>query len=82
MQSDLHPPHLFFLAQVVPSSLLEKNQASYPDSQEINTSQDAAREESPLEAHQSHSSDSEMENNDPTGDGEVAYVCVCVCLPL
>lgn len=58
---------------MVPSSLLKKQQASLPESREINTNQDAAREESPLEANQSESSGSEMENSGPAADGEAAW---------
>lgn len=72
-----------FFAQVVPSLLLKKKQASLPDSHEVNTNQDAAREESPLEVNPSDSSDSELENSGPAADGEVAWVClryVCECV--
>nr|XP_046264855.1 polyhomeotic-like protein 3 isoform X2 [Scatophagus argus] len=52
---------------VVPSSLLADQQASLPESHEMQTNGDAA-EDSPLEAEQSDSSDSEMENDGPAGD--------------
>lgn len=60
--------------QVVPCSLLADQQASLPESQEIQTNGDAATEDSPLDADQSDSTDSEMENDSPAADGEV--VCV------
>lgn len=60
--------------QVVPCSLLADQQASLPESQEIQTNGDAAAEDSPLDADQSDSTDSEMENDSPAADGEV--VCV------
>ncbi|XP_053185922.1 polyhomeotic-like protein 3 [Scomber japonicus] len=53
---------------VVPSSLLADQQASLPESQEIPTNGDAAAEDSPLDADQSDSSDSEMENNVPAAE--------------
>lgn len=56
---------------MVPSSLFKKKQASLPGCQEASTNQDTAREERPLEANQSDSSDTEMENNNPAADGEV-----------
>lgn len=59
--------------QVVPTSLLSDQQASLPESQEIQTNGDAAADDSPLEADLSDSTDSEMENDDPAADGE--YVC-------
>ena len=65
--------------QVGPSSLLVDQQASLPESQEIHTNGDAAAEDSPLDADQSDSTDSEMENNGPAADGEDCmdvYVCV------
>ncbi|GLD73967.1 polyhomeotic-like protein 3 isoform X2 [Lates japonicus] len=52
---------------VGPSSLLAEQQASLPESQEIHTNGDAA-EDSPLDADQSDSTDSEMENDGPTAD--------------
>lgn len=64
--------------QVGPSSLLAEQQASLPESQEIHTNGDAA-EDSPLDADQSDSTDSEMENDVPTADGEDC-VCVGVCV--
>ena len=73
---------------MVPSSLLADQQASLPECQEIQTNGDAAAEDSPLDADQSDSTDSEMENDGPAADGEVTcvcvgvcvYVCVCVCM--
>ncbi|XP_078143909.1 polyhomeotic-like protein 3 [Centroberyx gerrardi] len=65
---------------VGPSSLLADQQATLPDSQEIRTNGDAEPEDSPLEAEQSDSTDSEMENDAPTADGEgpsVADVLQC-----
>lgn len=56
--------------QVGPSSLLADQQASLPESQEIPTNGDAAAEDSPLDADQSDSSDSEMENSVPAAEGE------------
>ncbi|KAG7228980.1 hypothetical protein INR49_013213 [Caranx melampygus] len=56
---------------VGPSSLLAEQQASLPESQEIHTNGDAAAEDSPLDADQSDTTDSEMENDAPTADGEV-----------
>ncbi|XP_019121768.2 polyhomeotic-like protein 3 isoform X2 [Larimichthys crocea] len=53
---------------VVPSSLLADQQASLPESQEIQTNGDATGEDSPLDADQSDSSDSEMENDGPAAD--------------
>lgn len=64
--------------QVVSSSLLADQQASLPDSQEVQTNGDTAAEESPLDADQSDSTDSELENDGPAADGE--EVCVCMCL--
>ncbi|XP_029381295.1 polyhomeotic-like protein 3 [Echeneis naucrates] len=64
---------------VGPSSLFDQ-QASLPESQEMPTNGDAAAEDSPLDADQSDSTDSEMENNGPTADewGEsVASVLQC-----
>ncbi|KAM9845001.1 polyhomeotic-like protein 3 [Aulostomus maculatus] len=52
---------------VGPSSLLADQQASLPEPQEIPTNEDAA-EDSPLDADQSDSSDSEMENDGPAAD--------------
>uniref|UniRef100_A0A667Y162 Polyhomeotic homolog 3 n=1 Tax=Myripristis murdjan TaxID=586833 RepID=A0A667Y162_9TELE len=48
---------------VGPSSLLADQQATLPESQEIQANGDAAPEDSPLEAEQSDSTDSEMEND-------------------
>lgn len=62
--------------QVVSSSLLAEQQASLPESQEIQTNGDAAAEDSPLDADQSDSTDSEMEDDSPAADGEVVSVCV------
>ncbi|XP_030257427.1 polyhomeotic-like protein 3 isoform X1 [Sparus aurata] len=53
---------------VVPSSLLADQQASLPECQEIQTNGDAAAEDSPLDADQSDSTDSEMENDCPAAD--------------
>ncbi|XP_070775591.1 polyhomeotic-like protein 3 [Enoplosus armatus] len=53
---------------VVSSSLLADQQASLPESQEIQTNGDAAAEDSPLDADQSDSTDSEMENDGPAAD--------------
>ncbi|KAM9350188.1 polyhomeotic-like protein 3 [Symphorus nematophorus] len=53
---------------VVPSSMLADQQASLPESQEIQTNGDAAAEDSPLDADQSDSTDSEMENDGPAAD--------------
>lgn len=64
--------------QVVSSSLLAEQQASLPESQEIQTNGDAAAEDSPLDADQSDSTDSEMENDGPAANGEVVCLCVCV----
>lgn len=55
--------------QVGPSSLLADQQASLPESQEIQTNGEAA-EESPLDADQSDSTDSEMEDDGPAADGK------------
>ncbi|XP_008274011.1 polyhomeotic-like protein 3 [Stegastes partitus] len=52
---------------VGPSSLLADQQASLPESQEIQTNGDAA-EDSPLDADQSDSTDSEMENDGRAAD--------------
>ncbi|XP_022613964.1 polyhomeotic-like protein 3 [Seriola dumerili] len=65
---------------VGPSSLLADQQASLPESQETRSNGDAAAEDSPLDADQSDSTDSEMENDGPTADelGEsVAGVLQC-----
>lgn len=70
--------YMDLLMQVVPSSLLADQQASLPESQEIQTNGDATGEDSPLDADQSDSSDSEMENDGPAADGEVVCVSVCV----
>ncbi|KAK2822628.1 hypothetical protein Q5P01_022693 [Channa striata] len=51
---------------VSPSSLLAEQQASLPESQE--TDRDAAAEDSPLDAYQSDSTDSEMEKEGPEAD--------------
>ncbi|XP_029929836.1 polyhomeotic-like protein 3 [Myripristis murdjan] len=53
---------------VGPSSLLADQQATLPESQEIQANGDAAPEDSPLEAEQSDSTDSEMENDAPAAD--------------
>ncbi|XP_034559922.1 polyhomeotic-like protein 3 isoform X2 [Notolabrus celidotus] len=53
---------------VVPTTLLSDQQASLPDSEEIQTNGDAAAEDSPLEADLSDSTDSEMDNDDPAAD--------------
>lgn len=69
--------------QVVPSFLLADQQASLPGSQKIPNDGDATAEETPPDADQSDSSDSEMENDSSAADGEVAGVCVflslCAC---
>ena len=72
--------------QVGPASLLGDQQASLPESQEIHTNGNAAAEDSPLDADQSDTTDSEMENDEHTADGEhcvcvcgCVSVCVCVC---
>ncbi|XP_028449508.1 polyhomeotic-like protein 3 isoform X3 [Perca flavescens] len=57
---------------VVSSSLLADQQASLPESQEIQTNGDSAAEDSPLDADQMDSTDSEMEDDGPAADGEVA----------
>ncbi|XP_074507876.1 polyhomeotic-like protein 3 isoform X2 [Sebastes fasciatus] len=49
----------------VVSSLLADQQASLPESQEIQTNGDATAEDSPLDADQSDTTDSEMEDDDP-----------------
>ncbi|XP_063318709.1 polyhomeotic-like protein 3 isoform X4 [Pelmatolapia mariae] len=49
------------------SSLLSEQQASLPEPQDVPTNGDAA-DDSPLDADQSDSSDSEMENDGPTGE--------------
>lgn len=65
---------------MVPSTTLKRKQVSLPDSQEIKTNQDAAREQSPLVANHSDSS-SEVDNNGQEADGEVARGCVSgVCV--
>lgn len=56
--------------QVGLSSLVADQQASLPESQEIQTNGDTA-EDSPLDADQSDSTDSEMDNDGPAADGEV-----------
>ncbi|KAM7379571.1 hypothetical protein PAMP_005117 [Pampus punctatissimus] len=53
---------------VGPSSLLADQQASLPEFQDVQTNGDAAAEDSPLDADQSDSTDSEMENNGPAAD--------------
>nr|XP_029133439.1 polyhomeotic-like protein 3 [Labrus bergylta] len=53
---------------VVSTSLLSDQQASLPESQEMQTNGAAAAEDSPLEADLSDSSDSEMENDDAAAD--------------
>ncbi|XP_049888710.1 polyhomeotic-like protein 3 [Epinephelus moara] len=53
---------------VVSSSLLADQQASLPESQEIQTNGDAVAEDSPLDADQSDSTDSEMEDDGPAAD--------------
>uniref|UniRef100_A0A8C4IKK5 Polyhomeotic-like protein 3 n=1 Tax=Dicentrarchus labrax TaxID=13489 RepID=A0A8C4IKK5_DICLA len=53
---------------VVPTSMLADQQASLPESQEIQTNGDEAAEDSPLDADLSDSTDSEMENDGPTAD--------------
>ncbi|XP_041847314.1 polyhomeotic-like protein 3 isoform X2 [Melanotaenia boesemani] len=50
-----------------PSSLSAEQQASLPESQVIQTNGDAA-EDSPMDADQSDSTDSEMENDEPAAD--------------
>ncbi|XP_074545696.1 polyhomeotic-like protein 3 [Halichoeres trimaculatus] len=68
---------------VVPTSLFSDQQASLPESQEIQTNGDAAAEDSPLEADLSDSTDSEMENDDPAANDECDVVesvpCVLQC---
>nr|XP_019962246.1 PREDICTED: polyhomeotic-like protein 3 isoform X2 [Paralichthys olivaceus] len=69
-----------FPMQVGPSSLLGDQQASLPESQEIHTNGNTAAEDSPLDADQSDSTDSEMENDEHTADevGEsMAVVLQC-----
>ncbi|XP_035802033.2 polyhomeotic-like protein 3 isoform X2 [Amphiprion ocellaris] len=64
---------------VGPSSLLADQQASLPESQEIQNNGDAA-EDSPLDPDQSDSTDSEMENDGPAADElqeSVAVVLQC-----
>ncbi|XP_029309782.1 LOW QUALITY PROTEIN: polyhomeotic-like protein 3 [Cottoperca gobio] len=58
----------------VVSSLLAEQQASLPESQEIQTNGDAAAEDSPLDADQSDSTDSEMEDDGPATDELVESV--------
>ncbi|XP_039672938.1 polyhomeotic-like protein 3 isoform X3 [Perca fluviatilis] len=53
---------------VVSSSLLADQQASLPESQEIQTNGDSAAEDSPLDADQMDSTDSEMEYDGPAAD--------------
>lgn len=55
--------------QVGPSSQLSEQQASLPEPQDIATNGDAA-DDSPLDADQSESSDSEMENDGSAAEGE------------
>lgn len=66
--------------QVVSSLLLAEQQASLPDSQKIQNNGDVAAEETPPDADQSDSSDSEMENDSSAAEGEVACVCVFLCV--
>ena len=63
-----------FWTQVISSSMLAEQQASLPESQERQTNGDLAAEDSPLDADQSDSTDSEMEEDDPAADGEVMCV--------
>ncbi|XP_031720870.1 polyhomeotic-like protein 3 isoform X2 [Anarrhichthys ocellatus] len=53
---------------VVSASVLADQQASLPESQEMQTNGDAAAEDSPLDADQSDSTDSEMEDDGPAAD--------------
>ncbi|KAM6990552.1 polyhomeotic-like protein 3 [Tautogolabrus adspersus] len=53
---------------VVSTSLLSDQQASLPESQEMQTNGAAAAEDGPLEADLSDSTDSEMENDDAAAD--------------
>ncbi|KAI9544467.1 hypothetical protein NQZ68_001340, partial [Dissostichus eleginoides] len=53
---------------VISSSMLAEQQASLPESQERQTNGDLAAEDSPLDADQSDSTDSEMEEDDPAAD--------------
>ncbi|XP_056276706.1 polyhomeotic-like protein 3 isoform X2 [Pseudoliparis swirei] len=53
---------------VVSTSLRADQQASLPESQETQTNGDAAAEDSPLDADQSDSTDSEMEDDGPAAD--------------
>ncbi|XP_053293900.1 polyhomeotic-like protein 3 [Pleuronectes platessa] len=65
---------------VGPSSLLGDQQASLPESQETHTNGNTEAEDSPLDAEQSDSTDSEMDNDEHTADelGEsVAAVLQC-----
>lgn len=62
---------------MVPSSLIAEQQATLPESQNVQTNGDAAPEDSPLDADQSDSTDSEMENDGSAADGGNSF-CVCV----
>ncbi|KAF7668413.1 hypothetical protein LDENG_00014490 [Lucifuga dentata] len=53
---------------VGPSSLLAEQQATLPEFQDIQTNGDAETEDSPLDADQSDSTDSEMENDGSAAD--------------
>ncbi|XP_041659825.1 polyhomeotic-like protein 3 isoform X2 [Cheilinus undulatus] len=53
---------------VFPTSLLSEQQASLPESQEIQTNGNVTADDSPLEADLSDSTDSEMENDETTAD--------------
>ncbi|XP_034411860.1 polyhomeotic-like protein 3 [Cyclopterus lumpus] len=59
---------------VVSTSLLADQQASLPESQETQTNGDAEAEDSPLDADQSDSTDSEMEDDGPAADGKPSEV--------
>lgn len=61
--------------QVGHSSLLADQQASLPESQEMQANGDAAAEDSPLDAHESDSTDSE--NEGPAADSEDSP-CLCM----
>ncbi|XP_063741203.1 polyhomeotic-like protein 3 isoform X1 [Eleginops maclovinus] len=68
--------------EVVSSSLLAEQQASLPESQEGQTNGDVAAEDSPLDADQSDSTDSEMDEDGPAADvaerrGSAASVLQC-----
>ncbi|KAF3858037.1 hypothetical protein F7725_011238, partial [Dissostichus mawsoni] len=65
---------------VISSSMLAEQQASLPESQERQTNGDLAAEDSPLDADQSDSTDSEMEEDDPAADergGSAAAMLQC-----